>query len=562
MTRLTADTPSRKTVPPGSGDEHRNEFALVGAELREQFPNPTSEYGIFTLDPEGRVASWSAAAEGVTGRPVGDAIGRHFSVFYCQEDRDARVPELALEAAGRNGKYEARMLLVRGDDRGFTAGVGIQLLWDAWGRSVGFVIMVRDLGEQWHQQQIVEQKRAERAQAEHTQALMPLSRGLAHEFNNILQTMQGAVEVLRRRVQSVDPGSSGVIDMMKRAVDHGTRITQRLLAFSRRPPLELQLIRPDEFLAGMAHLLRQSLPDTVALETIPTAGESWICTDIHQLETAILNLATNARNAMPQGGRLMIETGNVFLEKARSTVNQDVPPGPYVMIAVRDTGVGMSKEMIAKTFEPFFTPELGYGTGRGLSQVYEFIRQSTGHVELLSEPGKGTVAKLYFAKVDAATASIGSRSAGPGEVSATDVPDADRPPPKTSNVTKSANAVSGTKSLAGLRVLVIEDESLVGMLIEDMLDQLGCAVAGSVSSLQQALENAARLEIDFAVLDVNLRGQPSYPVAEALQARGVPFVFISGYGDVSERWRSRPILQKPFELDQLRREMGRALQGD
>ena len=560
MTRFSADTPIRETSAPGSGDDRQNELAPS-----EQFPNLRSEWASFTLDREGRVASWSAAAEGVTGRTASEAVGQHFSTFYCAEDRDARLPERTLEAAAHGGKHEARMLLVRADGSGFTASVGIQLLCEACGRSVGFVVMVRDLGSQWRQQRVLEQQRAERAQAEHTQALMQLSRGFAHEFNNILQTMQSAVEVLRRRVQSVDSGSSGVIDMMKRAVDHGTRITQRLLAFSRRPPLEPRLIRPDEFLADMANLLRQSLPDSVTLETMPAAGESRIYTDVNQLETAILNLATNARKAMPQGGRLMIETGNVFLEKACSTVNEDVPPGPYVMIAVHDTGVGMSNEMIAKTFEPFFTRELGYGTGRGLSQVYEFIRQSTGHVELRSEPGKGTVAKLYFAKADTATASMGARSAGPSEVSATDAPDADRPPPKTPNAAKtsaSANAVGGTKGLAGLRVLVIEDESLVGMLIEDMLDQMGCAVAGSVSTLQQALENAARLEIDFAVLDINLRGQPSYPVAEALQARGVPFVFVSGYGDVSERWRSRPIIQKPFELDQLRREMERALQTD
>lgn len=558
MTRFSADTPIRATSAPSSGDDRQNELAPS-----EPFPNRRSEWASFTLDREGRVASWSAAAEGVTGHTASDAVGQHLSTFYCQEDRDARLPERALEAAAHGGKHEARMLFVRTDGSGFTASVGIQLLCEAYGRSVGFVVMVRDLGSQWRQQQVLEQQRAERAQAEHTQALMQLSRGLAHEFNNILQTMQGAVEVLRRRVQSADPGSSGIMDMMKRAIDHGTSVTRRLLAFSRRPPLEPTLIRPDDFLADMANLLRQSLPDTVTLETIPAAGESQIFTDVSQLETAILNLATNARNAMPQGGRLVIETGNVFLENARSTVNQDVSPGPYVMMAVRDTGIGMSKEMIAKTFEPFFTKELGYGTGRGLSQVYEFIRQTSGHVELLSEPGIGTVVKLYFAKADAAMATIGAHPAGPSDPSASGKPDGDRPPPMPANARETqadTNAVSGTKSLAGLRVLVIEDESLVGMLIEDMLDQLGCAVAGSVSSLQQALEMAGRLEFDFAVLDVNLRGQPSYPVAEALQARGVPFVFISGYGDVSGNWRNRPIIQKPFELDQLRREMERALQ--
>jgi CheY-like chemotaxis protein len=348
--------------------------------------------------------------------------------------------------------------------------------------------------------------------------------------------------------------------MIKRGVDRGTGITRRLLAFAQRPTLQARWIDADEFVAGMAAVLRQSLPDSVAIETVPGAGSVRIWVDANQLETAILNLAANARAAMPQGGKLVVETTKMLLDETSSTVNENVVPGRYVVISVRDTGVGMSKEMIAKTFEPFFTKELGYGTGGGLSQVYEFVRESKGHVDILSEPGKGTVVRLWF--VDAsATDTRPIAPTAPEQVSTTN--EAVTEDQRSVRASSASEADEGrlTKALSDLRVLVIEDESLVAMLVEDMLDQLGCVVVGPVSDLQPALDVVARSEIDFALLDVNLRGRPSYAAAEALEARAVPFIFISGYGQVDERWRSRPIIQKPFDLDRLRREMGRALAG-
>lgn len=554
------DRPRYETSPFNSGVENQAELRRQWSTYLERLGDPTSECAIFTLDEEGRVTSWNAASERITHRSA-DIIGAHYSVLYCKEERDGGAPERSLEAAARDGKYETRALLMRTGESSFTAGICLQSLRDASGGLLGFVVIARDFAEQWRQQQILKQAQTEPAHIQKLEALAQLSRGFAHEFNNILQSISGAVELLRRRLRNIDSNSSGVVDMIKRGVDHGTGITRRLLAFAQRPPLQATWIDADEFVADMSALLRQSLPDNVAIETVPGAGSARIWTDANQLETAILNLAANARAAMPQGGKLVIETTKMLLEKASSTVNENVAPGRYVVISVRDTGVGMSKEMITKTFEPFFTTELGYGTGGGLSQVYEFIRESKGHVDILSEPAKGTVVRLCFVEAIATDTQPKAPAASPEQVSTTD--EAVTASQRLVRASSTSEALAGrpTKTLSNLRVLVIEDESLVAMLVEDMLDQLGCVVVGSVSDLQPALDVVARSEIDFALLDVNLRGQSSYAVAEALEARAVPFIFISGYGQVDERWRNRPVIQKPFDLDRLRREMERALAG-
>jgi CheY-like chemotaxis protein len=243
---------------------------------------------------------------------------------------------------------------------------------------------------------------------------------------------------------------------------------------------------------------------------------------------------------MPTGGKLTIETANATLDAAGMAGARS---GQYISIAIRDEGTGMSEEVLARAFDPYFTTKDSTPlSGLGLSRVYGFVRQSGGHLRIDTEAGRGTTITLYLPRLLE------------GEPAIDDVA-------QPNVVVFGAKPAKGRSALRlqGLRVLVVEDESLIGMLAEDLLEQLGCRMVGLVSSLDKALEMAKRAEIDFALLDVDLGGEPVYPVARALQARSIAFAFMSGYGGLEGDWREWPVIQKPFDLAQLRREIERAI---
>jgi CheY-like chemotaxis protein len=247
---------------------------------------------------------------------------------------------------------------------------------------------------------------------------------------------------------------------------------------------------------------------------------------------------------MAGAGKVIIETANVTIDAA-SGARRGIAPGEYAAIAVHDTGTGMTAATLARAFDPYFsTKEASPMTGLGLSRVYGFARQTHGHITVETAPGAGTTVTLYLPRLV---------QNGGVEPRAETV--------QTNVISLGASGVQRrvARGLAGLRVLVVEDESLIGMLAEDLLEQLGCRMVGLVSTLGRALELARSAEIDFALLDVDIGGEPVYPVATALQARGVPFVFVSGYGGLEGPWQDRPIVQKPFDLVQLKSEIERAL---
>ena len=228
-------------------------------------------------------------------------------------------------------------------------------------------------------------------------ALGQLTGGIAHDFNNLLHVIRNAADLLERRLQDAGPEVRNYLDMLKRNADRAASLTQRLLAFSRRQVLDPKPIRPNALIIDVSTLLKQALGENIAIETVTGAGVWWISADASQLETAILNLALNARDAMSGRGKLTIEISNALLDDTYAAAHTEVAPGQYVMIAVSDTGPGMPPEVAAKAFEPFFTTkEIGHGTGLGLSQVYGFVKQSGGHAKIYSEAGAGTTVKLYL----------------------------------------------------------------------------------------------------------------------------------------------------------------------
>ena len=239
-------------------------------------------------------------------------------------------------------------------------------------------------------------------QVQKMEAMGQLTGGIAHDFNNLLQVIIGNIEVLQRRNLVPDDAARRMILSMARSAERAATLTQRLLAFARRQPLDPKPIDVNKLVTGMSELLHRTLGESMRIETVLAGGIWRVAADANQLENAILNLAVNARDAMPSGGKLTIETANAFLDETYANAH-DVKPGQYVVVCVSDTGTGMGKDVLQKAFEPFFTTkDVGKGSGLGLSQVYGFIKQSDGHAKIYSEPGEGTTVKLYLPRLTTA----------------------------------------------------------------------------------------------------------------------------------------------------------------
>lgn len=324
------------------------------------------------------------------------------------------------------------------------------------------------------------QAEAELRQAQKMEAIGQLTGGVAHDMNNLLLVIQGSLERIERQLSPVfDDGTARSMQLAQRGVERAAALTHQLLAFARRQPLDPKPIEANKLVAGMSDLLRRSLGETIAIETVLAGGLWRTHADPNQLESAILNLAVNARDAMPSGGRLTIETANAYLDEAYAAAHHDVKPGQYVMIAVSDAGTGMSKDAVEKAFEPFYTTkEPGRGTGLGLSQVYGFVKQSEGHVKIYSEPGEGTTVKIYLGRY-------------------TD-----------NNVDEPADTEPQTvpAALQSEAILVVEDDNDVRANSVESLRELGYRIveAADGSSALQVLESHPSIRLLFT--DVGLPG--------------------------------------------------------
>jgi signal transduction histidine kinase len=335
--------------------------------------------------------------------------------------------------------------------------------------------------------QIEEREKAEAAlrQAQKMEAIGHLTGGVAHDFNNLLQIILSSLGMLRRRAAKWELAEAArkdfqtFIDGAITGADRAAGLTRQLLAFARRQPLEPTRIDVNRLVAGMSELLRRTLGETVAIETVQTAGLWPIFADANQLESALLNLAVNARDAMGGGGKLTIETANAYLDEAYVRGLEDVAPGQYVLLAVTDTGSGMPPDILAKVFEPFFTTkDVGHGTGLGLSQVYGFVKQSGGHIKIYSEIGDGTTVKLYLPRlINAETAAEDQRL---------------------------EDALP--RSTQGETILVVEDEDAVRSFTVEMLRELGYGVLEAPNGHAALKLIDANPSIELLFTDVGLPG--------------------------------------------------------
>jgi PAS domain S-box-containing protein len=459
-----------------------------------------TDYAIYMLDPNGNVINWNPGAERITGYARHEIIGRHFSVFHTPEDLSLNMPQKALATAARTGKYEAEGWRLRKDESSFWAGVVINPIRDADGGLLGFAKITRDLTE----------RRAgdERArQAQKMEAIGHLTGGIAHDFNNLLTIIIGNLETLQRTLEL--PGANS--DRTRRSADNAMRgarraesLTQRLLAFSRQQPLDPKPTDLGRLLTGMSDLLRRTLGELVTVDVVLGGGVWQALADPNQLELAIINLAVNARDAMPNGGKLTLETANVYLDDKYVATQAEVLPGQYVLLAVTDNGCGMTPDVIAKAFDPFFTTkDVGHGTGLGLSQVYGFVKQSRGHIKIYSEVGEGTTIKLYLPRAHSAI-------------------------PTLENVTGKSLARGSTNET----ILVVEDDADVRSYSCETLRELGYAVLEAESGFAGLRLLDANLDVRVLFTDIGLPGgMNGRQLAEEARKRRpeVKVLFTTGY---------------------------------
>ncbi|MFC5548688.1 hybrid sensor histidine kinase/response regulator [Massilia aerilata] len=355
-----------------------------------------TDYAIYMLSPEGIVTNWNSGAERIKGYTHDEIVGSHFSRFYTAEDLAAGVPQRALSTAATAGRFEAEGCRVRKDGTRFWAHVIIDAIHDDEGKLVGFAKITRDLTEKKRTAEALEAANAALYQAQKMESIGQLTGGIAHDFNNLLSVLSSGLEVLALQ-RGGQGGDSRTLDSMRRAVDRGARLTQQLLAFARQQPLQAETRSLNRIITSFEPVLRRAGNADIEFEVDLDRKAHSAVIDSARFESALLNLVVNARDAMPDGGRIVIATRNLTLGHHEAG---SLPAGDYVRVSVSDTGTGMPPDVVARAFEPFFTTkEVGKGTGLGLSQVYGFIKQSDGDVVIESRPGEGCTIAIYLPAV-------------------------------------------------------------------------------------------------------------------------------------------------------------------
>jgi PAS domain S-box-containing protein len=485
-----------------------------------------TDYAIYMLDTEGRVASWNAGAERIKGYSRDEIIGEHFSKFYPDEARERGDPQESLRIAAETGRYDKEGWRVRKDGTRFWASVVVDAIRDANGELLGFAKITRDTTEKREAQLALERTREALFQAQKMEAIGQVTGGIAHDFNNLLMVILSSLELMRPRLPD-DRRLLKLVDNATQAAERGASLTKRMLAFARRQELDRKAVQLPELVRGMGDLLQRSLGPAFRTETRFPLSLPPVYTDPNQLETALLTLVVNARDAMPEGGVITIAARE---EKIGEESAVNLHPGRYVCFSVEDQGEGMDEATLARAAEPFFTTKgVGKGTGLGLSMVQGFAEQGGGVLALRSRKGCGTTVEMWL---PVAEARLPGRT---GEVTAA------APPPGTA---------------PELRVLVVDDDALVRMNTGAMLEDLGHSVIEAASGEEALSQLRSGTEADLVITDQAMPHMTGMQLAKAMRnvLPDLPIILASGYAEMEEgEHGDLPRLSKPFSRNELAR---------
>jgi len=487
-----------------------------------------TDYAIYFLSPDGNITSWNAGAERIKGYAPAEIIGRHFSQFYTPEDRRTGEPQKALAAAKRDGRFEKEGLRVRKDGTRFFAHVIIDIVRNEAGEHIGFAKITRDITERRDTQEKLDQAREAFFQSQKQEAIGQLTGGVAHDFNNLLMAVLSSLELMRKRLPD-DPRLHALLENAVEGAKRGATLTKRMLAFARRQDLQREPIDLAGLVRGMSNLLERSLGRSTVLETRFPLVMRPVIADVNQLEMALLNLCVNARDAMPEGGEIVVAAREVEIGRGEGN---GLRPGRYICLTVTDGGMGMDEATMARATEPFFTTKgPGKGTGLGLSMVQGLCEQSGGRFSLRSRPGAGTTAELWLP--------AGERQASPP-----------LPEPVVPEIAESG----------ALNVVAVDDDFLILTNTVAMLEELGHTVT-SASSGKQALEILRREpDVDLVITDQAMPQMTGVQLADAIRRQwpDLPVVLATGYAEL-EPGAARTLrkLSKPFSEAELAAEIAR-----
>lgn len=498
------------------------------------------DYAIYILDLEGKIVSWNSGAARLKGYSATEIVGQRYHRFFTDEDREAGLPDKALATARSEGRFESEGWRVRKDGTRFWALAVVDAIRDRDGSVIGFAKVTRDMTQRREAQQALDQVRQQLETSQRLEAIGQLSGGIAHDFNNLLMIVQGNLETAERNLRKIT--DSNVVNVQRclanamRGAQRAATLTHRLLAFSRRQALDPKPVSLSHFISHLVEFLQRTLGEAVEVEAVGAGGLWEVEVDLPQLESAIINLAINARDAMPEGGKVTIEALNTYLDAEYCRLQPEITPGQYVLLCVTDTGTGMEEDVLTRAFEPFFTTkDVGHGTGLGLSQVYGFVKQSRGHIKIYSEVGQGTTIKIYL-----------PRWANPDEARRM-IDDKDQ-----------REEVTGVAE-AGEAILVVEDDPDLMTYIVHTLRGLNYKVIGApeAGAALEILRNADT-RVDLLLTDVVMRGMNGRELAEkAKKIRpSIPILFMTGYSRNAVIHQGRierdiELLQKPISQAQL-----------
>jgi PAS domain S-box-containing protein len=479
------------------------------------------DYAIFVLDTAGRVASWNSAAQQIIGYTAEEIIGKHFGIFYRPDERRAGEPNRALELAVQKDKHEVEGWRIRKNGTLVFVTGSVSVIRDDSGTLIGFANIIRDATERRDAQEKLVEAREQLAMAQKMEAIGKLTGGIAHDFNNLLMIIGGNAQIFKRLL---DPKLPRAIEAIQTAAKRGESLTRQLLTFSRRQQLSPTVVDLGACIRTMRPMIESSLRGNIVYNEKIGAGVAPVKVDQAELELAIVNIAVNARDAMPTGGTFTLSLGNVTEAKEPSL---DQLVGSFVALSFSDSGMGIPPNLLTKIFDPFFTTkEVGKGTGLGLSQVYGFAHQAGGTVRAESKIGQGTTITIYLP------------ASAAGEIAVKDpvVRDSAQPQRPT--------------------VLVVDDSAEVAQVTSSLFEHLGynTVYRDSAEAALKLLDEGKKFELVFS--DIVMPGTiDGVGLASEIRSRypDLPVILTTGYSDAAQTAPPNlPILRKPFDTDALR----------